>query len=163
MLLPFLQNTIKKASLIVADHLQKELELQGHIASGNLKKSIQPGTIKTGDNFIDQVIEMLAYGEDVDQGVSAQNVAPVKVHFGDILRWIKTKGLSSGNQAEDVKFALNTARKHKREGIPTKSSLRFSKTGKRTGFISDGSEKALPEITEKIALDIEQAIYQILL
>jgi hypothetical protein len=40
---------------------------------------------------------------------------------------------ASDKEALGIAFAI--ASKHKREGMPTRASARFSQTGKRTGFI----------------------------
>ena len=55
-------------------------------------------------------------------------------------------------EAKSIAFAI--ASRHKKEGMPSNASARFSSTGKRTGFI----EAALDGIEPKLAALIEQGI-----
>ena len=58
----------------------------------------------------------------------------------------------SDKEALSIAFAI--AKKHKREGMPTKSSSRFSKTGKRTEAIED----ALAEVDDELNKMIEDTL-----
>jgi hypothetical protein len=55
---------------------------------------------------------------------------------------------ASDKEALGIAFAI--ASKHKREGMPTRSSARFSQTGKRTGFIETALDALMPQIEEAI-------------
>ena len=60
-------------------------------------------------------------------------------------------------EAQSAAFAI--AKKQKKEGMPTKNSFKFSKNGKRTGFIDDTIQNATPAI-EKI---IEESIFNFII
>lgn len=62
----------------------------------------------------------------------------------------------SEREAQRIAFAI--ASKHKREGMPTKASRRFSKTGKRTGFIEQALDDIEPQLAQLIEQGIEESI-----
>lgn len=63
-------------------------------------------------------------------------------------QYAKARMNASDKEALGIAFAI--ASKHKREGMPTRSSARFSQTGKRTGFIEIALDALTPQIEEAI-------------
>ena len=51
-----------------------------------------------------------------------------------LVKYWEGKGLG---QREALRAAFATATIHKREGIPSRQSLQYSRSGKRTGFITE--------------------------
>ena len=68
------------------------------------------------------------------------------------MRYAKQKFGASDKESKSIAFAI--ASKHKKEGMPTKASAKYSSTGKRTGFI----ETALDKNSQKFIELIENAI-----
>jgi hypothetical protein len=62
----------------------------------------------------------------------------------------------SEKEAKSIAFAI--ASKHKKEGMPTKTSARFSKTGKRTGFIEQALDKNSQKFVELIEVSVAATV-----
>ena len=69
-----------------------------------------------------------------------------------LMRYAKQRFGASDKESKSIAFAI--ASKHKKEGMPTIKSQKYSKTGKRTGFI----ETALDKNSQKFIELIENAI-----
>ena len=69
-----------------------------------------------------------------------------------LMRYAKQRFGASDKESKSIAFAI--ASKHKKEGMPTKASAKYSSTGKRTGFI----ETALDKNSQKFIELIENAI-----
>ena len=69
-----------------------------------------------------------------------------------LMRYAKQRFGASDKESKSIAFAI--ASKHKKEGMPTIKSQKYSKTGKRTGFI----ETALDKNSQKFIEIIENAI-----
>jgi hypothetical protein len=69
-------------------------------------------------------------------------------YISGLIDYVKRRMGKSDKEAKGIAFAI--ASKHKREGMPTKGSVRFSTTGKRTGFIEIALEKSSPKFIELI-------------
>lgn len=140
----------------VRDKVRESQLAQGHNNTGGLYDSY---TIEVEEQT-GQVIGRL-YSADhaqyVEFGVSAN-----RIPFGDskkgaaggtslyiqaLIGFWEDKGLS-GRDATGAAFA--TAHKHKREGMPTRASSRFSKTGNRLGYIRTAIEESEPEFIDFI-------------
>jgi hypothetical protein len=50
-----------------------------------------------------------------------------------ILEWVRIKNIAQGDEAERAAWAI--AKAIKREGIPTENAYKFSKNGRRKGFV----------------------------
>jgi exonuclease V gamma subunit len=77
---------------------------------------------------------------------------PPSKYISGLIDYVQRRMGKSEKEAKSIAFAI--ASKHKKEGMPTKTSARFSKTGKRTGFI----EQALDKNSAKFIELIENAI-----
>jgi hypothetical protein len=69
-------------------------------------------------------------------------------------QYAKARMNASDKEALGIAFAI--ASKHKREGMPTRSSARFSQTGKRTGFIETALDALTPQIAQAIEEEVEK-------
>ena len=136
--------------------LQDKLEKQGHGRKGS-SKLIDSMEYQIRGAALLYIADLLVedYGIFVDKGVTSERIPyqegsgkkTSKYIQGLIKFWLR-KGLSAKN-AKSAAFAL--AKKHKKEGMPTRSSFRFSKDGTRLGFLKttvDGIEARLFEVLE---------------
>ena len=142
----------------VMDALRKRLQdsqqAQGHNLTGRLKDSIDY-EIAHDDNTVTAKMYMEDYGVFVEFGVPAERIpfggksgkGGTSKYIQGLISFFELRGLS-GREAVGAAFA--TAHKHKREGMPTRNSRRFSKTGERTGFIRTVIEEDTKDITERI-------------
>lgn len=133
----------------IVSEIQNELKDQGHYNSGKLYKSTKSSISQTSEGF-NLDVEMLDYQTYVEHGVKAGRIpfggkrssAKTSKYIQGLISFFRTKGLSN-KEARGAAFA--TAHKHKMEGMPTKSSYRFSSNGRRLSFINE-STKASKQI-----------------
>ena len=147
---------IKKVAqdLIVA--LSLELISQGHKNTGSLISSMSSKIINLG-NVKELQIFMNEYGLIVNDGVKANKVPYSRGskrggksrYIQGLIDFVKNKGLASGDkEAQSIAFAI--AAVHKKEGIGTNKSKRFSKNGKRKGWIDDTLKDKLDSIANQV-------------
>ena len=100
-------------------------------------------------------MEMENYGVFVEFGVKANRI-PFSGRSGKggksqyiqgLISFFEKRGLS-GREAVGAAFA--TAHVHAREGMPSRASARFSKTGERTGFIKTVLDSEVKSISDRI-------------
>lgn len=132
---PILENVMQ----LMQGRFRASLKAQGHVNKGNLSDSIAYTVEVSGDIGIGKM-ELADYGIYVNVGVSASRVNyPIQV----MIDWWQDRGLS---EREATRAAWATRAVHKREGIPTRASARFSETGDRLGFVEAAVEQSLEEI-----------------
>lgn len=129
----------------MAERGQQEVRDQGHVATGAGIASIEGVITRRNLELLVGAIMANDYMvEKVDPGVPASQVPTSgqarQKYINELLKWAQTvKPGMAINQR--ISFVYSTARVHAREGIPTKASKRFSKTGRRTGWISESQER----------------------
>ena len=153
-----LQKLADDISVLAITVVANEWRAQGHELSGSAVKQME--TVITEEiNAI--VIEGLVpdYMAINNSGVTAARIPytpnsgrPPSKYISGLIDYVKRRMGKSDKEAKGIAFAI--ASKHKKEGMPTKTSARFSKTGKRTGFI----EQALDKNSQKFVELIENAI-----
>ena len=143
---------------LTVEAIKVSFRFQGHRLTGNLEKSIGYKVVldSRGARIL---IVMEDYGVIQDQGISAQNIP-----FGGTGSSAKSKyiqGLADFAQKRffvDIKeatsIAFAIANVHKREGMQTRASSRFSRSGKRRGAIKE----ALDDTQEEREALIEKAL-----
>ena len=82
---------------------------------------------------------MQDYGLFVERGVRANRIPygrysgrKTSKYIQGLIRFFKLKGKS---EKESKRLAFMTANAHKREGMPTRASYRFSRNGRRVGAV----------------------------
>lgn len=133
-------NKVRQGLKSIADKLliefAKSLVDQGHKATGTLISSFESKFVLSEDKSELQIL-FEDYGIFLDRG---RRKGVRKVPISALIDWIQTKGIASGDkEVRSMAFAIQT--KIFKEGIPTKGSLRFSKTGKRVGWFSSVLDK----------------------
>lgn len=93
------------------------------------------------------------YGKILNAGVSADRIpfspgsgANTSKYIQGLVRYARLRMGASDKDALSIAFAI--AHKHKKEGMPTQESARFSSTGKRTQFVEDATQE-VDKIVEK--------------
>ena len=129
------------ASTLTAE-LIEAADVQGHRLTGSLAKNI--GYEVTGS---DNEAEAKIYGPDYAIYLN-YGVAPGKVRYpiSVMIDFLRKRGLPE-KEAKSKAWATRTVQQ--REGMPTKASARFSRNGKRTGFLQEGFAKGMAKIREK--------------
>jgi len=117
-----------------------ELEQQGHIATGNLKDSIEAAIEEYAGGF-KIVGRYLYYGEYVDTG---RKPGTKRVPIDALIAWIRVKKINlNGKRERDVAFAIQTAIFKK--GIPTDGDDKKKRFVSRTLEATEGELKAMIE------------------
>ncbi len=127
---------------------------QGHTLTGRLQESTDYD-IRAGRSAITAKMEMEDYGVFVEFGVPASRIpfsgrsgrGGTSQYIQGLISFFELRGLS-GREAIGAAFA--TAHVHAREGMPSRESSRYSKTGERTGFIKTVLQDEVKNISEKI-------------
>lgn len=144
-----------KAAEDVMDYVRgvvrQELKDQGHENTGRLTREAEvkvkaTGEIIKGLLFLNDYYVHLEYPLPADRVPYERGSGARSSKVVDALtRFFRTLG-KSPEEAKSASFA--TLNKWKREGRPTKASFRFSKNGKRTGFLEASVQKIESEIIE---------------
>lgn len=149
----------ERVGQLTVEAIKISFRLQGHRLTGGLEKSINyKVTLDAGGAKV--LIIMEDYGVIQDQGIAPQNI-PYSGNNGTATRSKYIQGLADFakkrffvdiKEATSIAFAI--ANVHKREGMQTRASNRFSRIGKRRGAIKE----ALDDTQEERELLIEQAL-----
>ena len=130
---------VEDAMRIYREYLRREAEMQGHKQTGRAAASMQIEIESKSGAVIGKVV-----GEDymltVDAGVKP---GKVKYRIQVMIDYFRRWGLPL-KEATSAAWATRTI--HLREGIPTRRSYVFSRTGKRKGFIMDGADRAAESV-----------------
>jgi hypothetical protein len=153
-----LQKLADEISVLAISVVANEWRLQGHELTGSAVKQMET-MVRMEINTL--IIEGFVpdYMAINNQGVTAARIPytpnsgrPPSKYISGLIDYVQRRMGKSEKEAKSIAFAI--ASKHKKEGMPTKTSARFSKTGKRTGFI----ELALDKNSAKFIELIENAI-----
>lgn len=135
--------------------LQERLQEQGHRLTGSLEKSLRY-EVKPAQDGYTAVMTSAEYGIYVEFGVRAARIpyggrtgrGGKSKYIEGLIRYFQLRGLP---QREAQRAAFATANVHRREGMPTRASYRFSRNGERTGFVRSVLTENLDEIAGIIA------------
>lgn len=146
----FLKLNLQKALDNAKLHGQNILRAQGHNASGKLIETFETRLIDTGEKLTGS-IWVQEYGLYQSTGVAAN-----RINYNPfwLLPWAKIV-LPNLSDKERISFVFAVWKKHKKEGMHTQESKRFSKTGERDSWIERMEEASAKDI-QKI-LNIEGA------
>lgn len=141
---------VKEVMTLLRDDLRREADAQGHTLTGRMSDSIEFEVVEeTG------MITGRMYAEDystfVELGVKAERIpysgrsgrGGTSLYIQGLVSFWEERGLSD---REALSAAFATAAVHKREGMPTRASYRYSQTGERIGFIQTTVERNLENV-----------------
>ena len=155
---PSLQKLADDISVLAISVVANEWRAQGHELSGSAIKQMET-FVRMEINTL--IIEGLVpdYMAINNQGVPANRIPyypgsgrKESEYIKGLMKYVQQRMGKSEKEAKSIAFAI--ASKHKKEGMPTKTSAKYSKTGKRTGFI----EQALDKNSAKFIELIESAV-----
>lgn len=132
-----------KTITLIGQEYQKDLKVelreQGHYLTGQLERSMRQKQTTSGSSEVLEV-EALDYIEDLVEGVPANHIDVNDQGYINGLAGYVTKRMGYvGKKALQVAYAI--AKKHAREGMPTRSSFQYSSTGQRTFADSEAYNK----------------------
>lgn len=155
-----------RVMLLIKEATQKELADQGHVLTGKLRDSIQVH-VKDIESAIQGVMTGEPYGEIINSGVSPEKIpysrgsgAKKSKYIDGLIRYFKMRGKG---EKEAKRAAFATANAQKKDGMPTKGSMRYSKNGRRTGFIDHAITDSYEEIDKLIETELGMWIEGIVL
>lgn len=151
-----------KISELAIQAIAMEWKAQGHNLTGKAISEIET-VIKTNINNMTIQGFVLDYMAINNQGVPADRIPytpnsgkKTSKYISGLIDYAKKRMGASDKQAKSIAFAI--ASKHKQEGMPTKNSVKFSQTGKRTGFIEFALDKIQPQLLQLINDAVKEAI-----
>jgi hypothetical protein len=133
---------LNKKAVQVAEFFKKELtnefNSQGHRDTGKFEKSIEYD-ILTNVGTIEIVFSYLKYGIFLEKGVAANKI-PFGVGAGRKATSLYIEALKNWaarkRMLKPLSAAFAIAKTHKKEGMPSRGSYKFSKNGRRRNFQS---------------------------
>jgi hypothetical protein len=151
---PSLQKLADDISLLAITVVANEWRAQGHELTGSAVKQMETVVrMEINTLIIDGLIP--DYMAINNSGVTADRIPyypgsgrKESEYIKGLMKYVQQRMGKSEKESKGIAFAI--ASKHKKEGMPTKGSLRFSTTGKRTGFIEQALEKNSPKFIELI-------------
>ena len=149
-----LQKLADDISTLAIEVIAMEWRAQGHELTGSAVKQMET-MVKFEINTL--VIEGLVPDYMASRSPYTPNSGnKTSKYISGLIEYAKKRMGKSDKEAKSVAFAI--ASKHKREGMPTKASARFSSTGKRTGFIEQALEKNNQKFIELIEASIRFSV-----
>lgn len=118
--------TIKTIDHYLELDLKKELRDQGHFLTGALERSITSKQTTSGGKSVIEM-EALDYADDLFEGIPPEHIDESDI--AGLIKYAEKRFGYSGNRA--IKAAVAIARKHAKEGNPTRNSYQYSATGER--------------------------------
>lgn len=134
---------------------------QGHELTGAAVRDMETRIVQTAKGYrIDGYLnDYMAY---LNTGIPASRIpfsipgrAPRSRYIEGLQRYAKMRMGVSDKEALRIAFAI--ASKHKREGMPTRASARYSRTGRRTGFVEAALDGKEQEIEDMIFRGVNEA------
>lgn len=156
------QTALQQIGRLALDAVAIAWKAQGHNLTGKAIQELETRVIDVrGVTIIQGYI--VDYMANINEGVPASRIpyspgsgARTSKYISGLIDYVKRRMGKSDREAKSIAFAI--ASKHKREGMPTKNSARFSSTGKRTGFIEAALDGIEPKITALIELAVQESI-----
>jgi hypothetical protein len=153
---------LEKIANLAIQAVAIEWKAQGHNLTGKAIAELETKIVERGNDVVIQGY-VLDYMATINTGVTASRIpysrgsgARSSQYIQGLTNYVKRRMGKSDKEAKSIAFAI--ASKHKKEGMPTKSSRRFSKTGKRTGFIEQALTDIEPELAQLIERSVEESI-----
>jgi hypothetical protein len=139
-------NAIETMKRMLRDMLLESWTAQGHYESGAVVETIEY-TIEKIIDTTSLVAYMAPYGVYIETGTPASNIPFSPGSGASNSRYIEalmnyaSRRMNANSLKEARSAAFAIAHKQKKEGMPTRNSLSFSSTGRRTGWIDAALEK----------------------
>jgi hypothetical protein len=157
-----LDQLAKDISTMAIAAVVNEWKAQGHNLSGKAISEIETVT-KFQINELRITGLVLDYMAINNSGVTSDRIPytpnsgrPPSKYIQGLIQYAKRRMGASDKEAKSIAFAI--ASKHKKEGMPTRASAKYSSTGKRTGFLETALAKVEPDLLKLIERSIIYSI-----
>jgi hypothetical protein len=131
--------------------VRKELRDQGHVATGKLANTMRI-EVQESQSRVVANLWLEDYFLNIEYPLQAGRVPYTRgsgARFSQLveslMRWFRQKGVSNPSRAT---FA--TINKWKKEGRPTRASFRFSRNGRRTGFMKESVKTFSKDLGDEV-------------
>jgi hypothetical protein len=157
-----LQKLADEISVLAITVVANEWRAQGHELSGSAVKQMET-MVRMEINTL--IIEGFVpdYMAINNQGVPSNKIPyypgsgrKTSKYIDGLIDYVQRRMGKSEKEAKGIAFAI--ASKHKKEGMPTKTSARFSKTGRRTGFIEIALDKNSQKFIDLIEVSVAATV-----
>ena len=155
-----LRETLRRSVQFIKEQVQKELEEQGHRATGKGIDDMDITIERTRDGFVAKLM-VQDYLFIVDKGVTPGRVpfsgrgsgggGSESKYIQALIDWIKVIKPSL-EEAERKSFAFAIANKAKEEGHPTRGSFEFSRNGRRKEWSKFAIDQNIPRFEQLLDL-----------
>lgn len=153
--------TVQQIANLALQAVAIQWKAQGHNLTGAAIRELETRIVAGSDIVIQGYV--IDYMANINAGVTAANIpyspgsgAKSSKYISGLIDYVKRRMGKSDREARSIAFAI--ASRHKREGMPSKASARFSSTGKRTGFIEAALAGVEPELAQLIERGVEESI-----
>lgn len=154
----------KEFEVFIKKELLKTWTAQGHNIDGTVVKEMDL-VVEQTLNTISFLFYFLPYGTYIEAGVGASSIpfsgtggrGGKSAYIEGLIAYaLKKLNVADLKEAKSAAFAI--AHTHKKEGMPSRASSRFSSTGKRTGWIAETMKDNRKYIREFMFRYVEQLI-----
>lgn len=153
---------LQQAATLAGEAVVLEWRQQGHELTGQAAQELEVRIVqRAGEIHLEGWV--LDYMATLNRGVGADKIpyspgsgASSSKYIEGLISYAQKRMGASRQEAERIAFAI--ASTHKREGMPSRGSKRFSSSGKRTGFIDEAMDKAADRLGELIELAFAAAL-----
>ena len=137
---------IEKAAQRIIESIKNEWVLQGHHLTGGFEDKLSYETEESGNKVMLHILDNTkrVHGKILNRGVPAEKILfspgsgrKESEYIKGLIKYAKLRMGATDEEALSIAFAI--AYTHKAEGMPSKGSQRFSKTGKRIEFVDDAT------------------------
>lgn len=153
--------TVQRIAQLALQAVAIQWKAQGHNLTGNAIQQLETRIVAGSDIVIQGYV--VDYMANINAGIPASRIpyspgsgARTSKYIAGLINYVKKRMGKSDREAKSIAFAI--ASKHKKEGMPSKASARFSSTGKRTGFIEAALDGIEPELAALIERGVEESI-----
>lgn len=168
-----LREVLEEYASFFVKEAQQNIQGYGAIATGNLIDGIKPADIvieNEGESTTIKVNVLLEeYWKFIEGGTKGKESSPAGAKFKAhrppvpaIMDWIDVKGLSKGNERDDLGFAIAISKSIEKRGIPPKP---FFKEAKETTYeaFENRIMNAIREDLDEYVEDVLMYYYNILM
>lgn len=154
---------IERLQFVLSEALMNEWEAQGHSMGGGVVKSIEY-VVKQETNKLTLQGFMYPYGNIQAAGVKSSKIpysgrsgrGGTSLYIQALQRYVQVRmGIENDKKSLSIAFAI--AQTQKKEGMPTRGSYSYSRTGKRTDWVEEALKKnegKIKEVISEMALNI---------
>jgi len=142
--------------------LMHEWKAQGHYMTGKAVETIEFKAKEVRGAF-EISLYALPYATYLERGILPQHIPfggktgkTKSMYIEGLRQYVEKRMGITGKKALSIAFAI--AHTHKREGMPSKKSMRFSSTGKRTEWINDTMFKREKLIRQFLMDEVGEAL-----